>query len=48
MDLQNRLVVLVGNDKLRGERMPLLDDVTHGVTRGSLNLQLWGRLGRDL
>lgn len=45
MDLQNRLVVLVGDDEFRGERVPLLYDVAHGVTGGSLHLQLWGKLG---
>lgn len=45
VDLQNRLVVLVGHDEFRGERVPLLYDVAHRVTGGSLHLQLWGRSG---
>lgn len=45
MDLQNRLVVFVGDDEFRGERVPLLYDVAHGVTGGGLHLQLWARLG---
>lgn len=43
VDLQNGLVVFVGDDEFRGERVPLLYDVAHWVTGGGLHLQLWGR-----
>lgn len=40
MDLQDGLVVFVGDDEFRGEWVPLLHDVAHCVTGGGLHLQL--------
>lgn len=40
MDLQYRLSVFVRNDEFRRERVPLLHNIPHCVTRGSLHLQL--------
>lgn len=40
VDLQDGLVVFVGDEEFRGEGVPLLEDVAHRVTRGRLDLQL--------
>lgn len=40
VDLQDGLVVFVGDEEFGGEGVPLLEDVAHRVTRGRLDLQL--------
>lgn len=48
VDLQDGLVVFVGDEEFRREGVPLLEDVAHRVTRGRLDLQLHTIFGETL